>query len=117
MNWLREHHEDVAITTITVGELLAGLSVMAEGKRRAALSIRIEALIDRIRPQTYAYDERAARAYAGIRAQARNAGRNAVKPEDLMIAAIAASHGFAVATRNVDDFADIGVPIVNPWDE
>jgi predicted nucleic acid-binding protein len=116
IRWLRDHHGEVAITTVSVGELLAGLATMPDGKRRASLTIRVEALIDRIRPSTYHYDERAARAYAGIRAQVRAEGRNAVMPEDLMIAAIASAHGFAVATRNVEDFVGTGVPTINPWE-
>lgn len=34
---------------------------------------------------------------------------------DAMIAATALEHGFAVVTRNVSDFADTGVVLVNPW--
>lgn len=39
------------------------------------------------------------------------------RPErDAMIAATALVHGLAVATRNVRDFARMGVPILNPWE-
>lgn len=34
---------------------------------------------------------------------------------DAMIAATAIEHSFAVVTRNVADFADTGVTVVNPW--
>ena len=34
---------------------------------------------------------------------------------DAMIAATAIEHGFAVVTRNVSDFADTGLTVVNPW--
>ena len=34
---------------------------------------------------------------------------------DAMIAATAIEHGFAVVTRNVSDFVDTGVALVNPW--
>jgi len=33
-----------------------------------------------------------------------------------MIAATALEHGLTVVTRNVRDFADVGVEILNPWD-
>jgi predicted nucleic acid-binding protein len=36
-------------------------------------------------------------------------------PMDAFIAAIASQRGFAVVTRNVVDFADIAVEVVNPW--
>lgn len=35
---------------------------------------------------------------------------------DVMIAATAAAHGLVMVTRNVKDFADTGVKIVNPFD-
>src|SRR3990167_2885000 len=34
---------------------------------------------------------------------------------DAMIAATAIEHGFTVVTRNVSDFADTGVALINPW--
>ena len=33
-----------------------------------------------------------------------------------MIAATVLEHGFSVVTRNVADFANVGVAIVNPWE-
>ncbi len=38
------------------------------------------------------------------------------RPErDAFIAATALVHGMTIVTRNVADFAPIGVPLVNPW--
>ena len=60
------------------------------------------------------FDSAAARDYADIAAGRRSAGRP-IAPADCQIAAIARSRGVAVATRNVRDFGDIGVKIVDPW--
>jgi predicted nucleic acid-binding protein len=38
-------------------------------------------------------------------------------PRDAMIAATALEHHLTVATRNVRDFAPMGVPLLNPWDQ
>jgi toxin FitB len=35
---------------------------------------------------------------------------------DALIAATAQVHGMTVVTRNLADFAPIGVPLLNPWD-
>jgi predicted nucleic acid-binding protein len=35
---------------------------------------------------------------------------------DGLIAATALVHGMTVVTRNVNDFASTGVPVLNPWD-
>jgi len=34
---------------------------------------------------------------------------------DARIAATCRSHGAALATRNVDEFADVGLTVINPW--
>jgi predicted nucleic acid-binding protein len=33
-----------------------------------------------------------------------------------MIAATALEHGLTVVTRNVKDFSDLGLSVLNPWD-
>ncbi|GKS87458.1 type II toxin-antitoxin system VapC family toxin [Acidovorax sp. SUPP1855] len=40
---------------------------------------------------------------------------NPCSERDAMIAATAIEHGFAVVTRNVSDFANTGVALMNPW--
>lgn len=35
---------------------------------------------------------------------------------DGQIAATAFEHGLTVVTRNIKDFEDLGVPILNPWE-
>ena len=60
------------------------------------------------------FDSAAARAYAEIAAARRAAGRPVSYP-DGQIAAIAHSRGMALATRNIRDFEDIGITLINPW--
>ena len=60
------------------------------------------------------FDSDAACAYADIAAMRRSAGRP-VAPADCQIAAIARSRDMAVATRNVRDFEDTDIEVVDPW--
>ncbi len=60
------------------------------------------------------FDGVAAVHYADIVVERERTGRP-ISMADAQIAAICRSHGATVATRNVDDFADVGVDIVNPW--
>ena len=46
---------------------------------------------------------------------ARDAAGRPISQFDAMIAAIAQSHGAAVATRNTADFERCGIPVINPW--
>jgi hypothetical protein len=85
------------------------------GRRRDFLVIRIEGLITRARERSYGYDEQAARALPTIMAARKRIGREVSKPVDVMIAAVAASRGMAIATRNTTDFAGMGVELIDPW--
>ena len=49
------------------------------------------------------------------RAQAEAAGKP-MAAFDSLIAATALEHGLAVVTRNVSDFANAPVVLINPWD-
>ena len=102
-------------TSITLAELLAGVAALPAGRRRNKLR---QALTDQVMPlfegRVLAFDAQAAHAYAQVHAGAQAAG-NPISFADGAIAAIAAAHGFAVATRNVRDFKGTGVEVVDPW--
>jgi toxin FitB len=114
--WMRAHRHEAAISTITIGELLTGLALLPDGRRKDFLITHVEGLITRARERSYSYDEQAARALPTIMAARKRIGREVSRPVDAMIAAVAASRGMAVATRNTSDFTGMGVELVNPWD-
>jgi len=60
------------------------------------------------------FDRDAARAFADISARCRRLGRP-IGEMDAQIAGIARSRGAAIATRNVLDFQDCGVQLIDPW--
>ncbi len=102
-------------TTITEAELLYGAALLPDGRRRRSLEAVIAQLLStqffsRILP----FDSAAARAFADIASRRRLAGRP-ISEADARIAAIARSRGAGLATRNVDDFADCGLAVVDPW--
>ena len=103
------------ISAITEAELRYGLALLPDGRRQRRLLAQAEAMLaedfaGRILP----FDSAAAGAYAPIAAARRLAGRP-ISQADAQIAAIAASRGAAIATRNVADFDGCGVPVLDPW--
>jgi predicted nucleic acid-binding protein len=113
--WLGEHADDIALTTITIGELFYGALRLEDGRRRDGLLAAIETLVTSAGPRVLPYDEDAARHYARLR-RAREAAGRTVGVEDTMIAAICLAGGHAIATRNTSDFDLAGLEVVNPWD-
>jgi predicted nucleic acid-binding protein len=106
--------EELFITAITQAEILYGLELLPVG-RRAALQLAARGIVEegfagRILP----FDVEAARAFARIRVERRARGRP-VAALDAQIAAIAVSHGAALATRNTPDFEGCGIQLMNPW--
>lgn len=106
---------DLLLSSVVVGELYLGLALMPPGRRREALAAMTDEFIDAggedgILP----YGKVEALLFAGIAARRRRMGRP-VKESDAQIAATAAAHGLPVVTRNVRDFEDCGIEIVNPW--
>lgn len=115
-DWLdRQQPDTLYVTTVTLAELLLGLELMPLGLRRSTLEARIGEVIDAFgERQTLAFDARSARVFAVSVARARAAGHT-IGVADGQIAAIAASHGFAVATRDVTPFIAAGIPVIDPW--
>jgi toxin FitB len=115
--WLDEQiAETLYITSISVAELLLGVELLPDGKRKEGLALALSDLLatlfgDRILP----FDLDAATMYAARINKARAAGR-AISMADGQIAAIAAVHGFTVATRDTAPFVAAGVPVVSPWE-
>lgn len=116
LNWLNA--QDAAtlyMTTISIAEICYGLEALPDGKRRRLLTERFDqfmtmAFSARILP----FDEKAARLYGNIMSDRRKMGRP-MSSLDGQIAAIARAHGFAVATRNVKDFSDCQIELINPF--
>lgn len=106
---------DLAVTAITLAEILYGLALLPRGRRRTDLELRFKSFIGSvIEDRVLAFDAAAADHYAVIAAARRAAGKP-TSQSDAMVGAIAAAHGCAVATRNVLDFSDFGVTVLDPW--
>ncbi|GAA1126943.1 type II toxin-antitoxin system VapC family toxin [Kribbella jejuensis] len=116
LSWLANNGADLAITSITVHELLYGVLRLPEGRRRTALGAAVDRLVTSAQDRVLSYDEEAAKAHAQLRVARATTGKS-TSVEDGMIAAIALSRGATVATRNVAHFEGFGVEVVNPWDE
>jgi hypothetical protein len=115
--WLDEQvAETLYLTAISLSELLLGVEVLPEGKRKEGLSAALSDLLAALfGARVLAFDQQAATMYASRVSQARSAGRP-ISMADGQIAAIAAVHGFAVATRDTAPFVAAGIPVVNPWE-
>ena len=115
--WLDEQiAETLYLTSISLAELLLGVEVLPDGKRKVGLPAALSDLLSVIfGTRVLPFDQQAATMYAQRVSRARAAGQT-ISMADGQIAAIAAVHGFTVATREIAPFVAAGVPVVNPWE-
>jgi len=110
--WLRLNHRDCFLSAITIGELVKGLELLPEGKKRRRLTRELRFLQEDYRDRILAYDELTAVEWGRLYAAARK--RNRLLPlEDSLIEATALSHELTVITHNTSDF--FRVRTIDPW--
>ena len=102
-------------TSITEAEIFYGIELLAKGKRREQFQAAADAMFtEDLAGRILGFESDAARAFSKIAAQRRALGRP-ISHADAQIAAIAQVRMAKLATRNVADFQDCGVDIVDPW--
>jgi len=102
-------------TAICEAELLVGVALMPQGKRRAELENAIAAILLRIFPdRILPFNSEAARHYAKAVAS-RTALGSPIMEADAQIAAICIAHGASIVTRDARGFSGLGLDVVNPW--
>jgi toxin FitB len=101
-------------TAITAAEILGGVSIMPQGKRRNQTAEAARRVLDLFGNRILGFDLGAAKFFADATAIRRKAGKS-IDAFDLLIGAVARQYGMAIATRNTYDFEDCGVPLIDPW--
>jgi predicted nucleic acid-binding protein len=102
---------DLHLSAVSIGEIQAGIEITREQDQDKA--IEIEKWLEEV-AQTFnvvSMDARAFRCWARLMHR-----KSDDLIEDAMIAATALTHNLTVVTRNVRDFAVLGVPTLNPFE-
>lgn len=103
-------------TTVVEAEILYGVAVLADGARKTQVQAAMKAIFtEDLSGQVIPFDRDCAEVYAAIVANRKNSGQP-ISQFDAMIAAATASRGATLATRNLRDFADCGIRLINPWE-
>ncbi len=105
---------DPLISALTIHEIVFGAERASDPARRAKLIAWVAAIEGQFAGRIVDIDANVAEQAGRLRANAATQGAN-TDPIDALIAACAIVRGASVATRNIRDFAPLGVSVVNPW--
>ena len=115
LSWLDEQAaETLFLCSVTIAELMFGIAALPKGKRKDRLTTALEGVVTLFADRILPFDIEAARRYADLAVSARAAGRGFPTPDGYM-AAIAAAHDFAVASRDSSASSAAGLNVINPW--
>ncbi len=110
--WIRRNHLDCFLSAVTIGELVKGIELLPDGKKRRRLTRELRFLQEDYRDRVLAYDELSAAEWGRLYAAAQRQNRR-LPLEDSFIEATALSYELVVATHNSRDF--FRVRTVDPW--
>jgi predicted nucleic acid-binding protein len=115
--WLEaQPFNSLYLCTPVLAELRFGAERLAPGIRRD----RLRALIERLEREGYRgrilpFEISAANEFGRLASLRERAGKR-IETMDAMIAAIAVASRVALATRDVTDFSDLGIELINPFE-
>lgn len=114
--WLdRQPQESIWITSISIFEARFGFCLLSSSARRQELEAAFARLLEEaVENRVLDFDTSAAAAAAELAAARQQAGRR-MDFRDTLIAGIALTRRATLATRNTRHFADLAVPVVDPW--
>jgi predicted nucleic acid-binding protein len=117
LGWLRLQPPNLLfLCTPVLAELRYGVERLPEGRRRD----RLRASVDRVEAEGYRdrilpLDAAAAAEFGRLTVKREKVGRR-ISTMDALIAAITLTHGAVLATRDIEDFSDLGFEVINPFD-
>lgn len=103
------------VSVLSIGEIRKGLANLADARRATRIAMWLEQdLMARFGLRILDVDREVATLWGTLSGQLLLRGRP--KPVvDGLIAATALVHDLTLVTRNVSDFRDFGVKVINPW--
>jgi toxin FitB len=115
--WIEAADESLLyVSVLTLGEIRKGLAALPQGKRRSRLETWLEVeLRARFAGRVLPIDAAIADRWGLLAATAKGRGKP-LSTIDGLLAATALHHNLTIVSRNVSDFTNAQVPVMNPWE-
>jgi predicted nucleic acid-binding protein len=115
--WIEAADEtSLYLSVLTLGEIRKGLAALPQSRRRSRLETWLEVELQaRFSGRILPIDVGVANRWGSLAANAKAKGRP-LSTIDGLLAATAIHHDLTVVSRNVGDFVNAQVSVVNPWE-
>ena len=107
--------KDLFISVISIGEIVKGIDLLNEGKRKQELQDLVQGLERFYSERILTLDLETSHIWGELTARAQKKGK-VVSVCDGLIASTAIRYGLHVMTKNKGDFEPTGAMTINPWD-
>lgn len=113
---LTQDNTTLHISVISMGELRKGIDILPDGKRKASLEAWLNNdLVPTFRGRVLPITQGIANRWGALSARRQIIG-HPLSMADGLIAATALENQLTLVTRNVRDYEDLGLAILNPWE-
>jgi len=113
LKWLEDNSAEIYTSSHVIGELQAGIALLADGTKKRALQAWLNRLIEAMEGRILNFNTSVAAVWGRQEAEFSKKGCLMPMP-DSFIAATARRHNLIIATRNVTDYTRPGLKVMNP---
>jgi toxin FitB len=114
--WIDEQGEDkLLLSALTLGEIQKGIERVTGTKRAEGLRASLQALEARFEGRILPANSEITKVWGELAARREKSG-HPLAVVDGLLAATCIVHGLAMVTRNVRDFEDLSLQLINPWE-
>lgn len=107
--------ESLFLSVITIGEIKTGVEKLSSSKRKKNLIAWLEQdLLVRFREYILPIDTSVVMTWGRLLAELEKSGKP-MPAIDSLLAATASDLGYTLVTRNITDFEDASILLLNPW--
>ncbi|MCB1224309.1 MAG: type II toxin-antitoxin system VapC family toxin [Verrucomicrobiales bacterium] len=112
--WLRDHESELYVSSISIGEIRRGIERLPTSARKTKLHTWLQSICDCMKGRVLSFNTSTAHVWGQLKAKWDRQGIR-VPSIDSQIAATAHRHGLVLVTRNVRDFQNTGIKLLNPF--
>jgi hypothetical protein len=112
--WVLSRTTDLFTTSITLAEVFYGVERLPAGRRKDKIRVTASTIFGAFKEHVLPFDVPAAMHYSII-VDGRDRIGQPIDGFDAQIAAICRTNDAVLATRNVKDFRETGVDLIDPW--